>query len=208
MIAESHRPAVTGRPVSAIASHMTEDPVTDESLLLAARSDPEAFTRFYRRHARPLLGYLVRRAGDPEIGADLTAETFACALEGLDRFDPERGSAVGWLFGIARHQLHRTHQRGGVERRARRRLGMSRIALDDAALERIESLAEAEATATALSVAMDALPASQRAALDARVLDGDDYRVIAAATGASEAAIRKRVSRALQTLRSAAGGER
>jgi DNA-directed RNA polymerase specialized sigma24 family protein len=53
----------------------------------------------------PLLGYLVRRTGDPELGADLTAETFASALEGVDRFDPARGSAVNWLFGIARHQL-------------------------------------------------------------------------------------------------------
>jgi Sigma-70 region 2 len=43
--------------------------------------------------------------GDPELDADLTAETFASALEGVDRFDPARGSAVNWLFGIARHQL-------------------------------------------------------------------------------------------------------
>src|SRR5919201_5543462 len=96
----------------------------DEALLLAARTDAEAFTHFYRRHAGPVLGYLVRRTGDPELGADLTAETFACALEGLPRFDPERGSAVNWLFGIARHQLLRTLQRGRVERRARARPGM------------------------------------------------------------------------------------
>jgi hypothetical protein len=65
---------------------MIDDAVTDEALLLAARTDAEAFTRFYRRHATPVLGYLVRRTRDPELGADLTAETFACALEGLTRF--------------------------------------------------------------------------------------------------------------------------
>src|SRR3954454_3918795 len=108
---------------------MIDEAVTDEALLLAARSDAEAFTRFYRRHATPVLGYLVRRTRDPDLGADLTAETFACALEGLSRFDPERGSAVNWLFGIARHQLLHALQRGRVERRARDRLGMPRIAL-------------------------------------------------------------------------------
>jgi RNA polymerase sigma factor (sigma-70 family) len=184
---------------------MIEEAVTDERLLLEARADPEAFTRFYRRHATALLGYLVRRTGDPELGADLTAETFACALEGLGRFDPERGSAVNWLFGIARHQLLRSIQRGYVERRARDRLGIGRIELDDEALERILALADSESTKLRLADALDALPSDQRAALDARVLDEADYSDIARASGTAEATIRKRVSRALDSLRHALG---
>lgn len=42
---------------------------------------------------------------DPETATDLTAETFAAALAGVGRFDPGRGAAVGWLYGIANHQL-------------------------------------------------------------------------------------------------------
>src|SRR4051794_840696 len=182
---------------------MIDEAVTDEALLALARTDAEAFTRFYRRHAAPVLGYLVRRTGDPELGADLTAETFACALEGLDRFDPERGSAVNWLFGIARHQLLRTLQRGRVERRARDRLGMRPIELDEDALERIVALAESDATASLLADALEALPDDQRAALNARVLEEQDYSAIARSSGTAEATIRKRVSRALDTLRNA-----
>jgi RNA polymerase sigma factor (sigma-70 family) len=184
---------------------MIEEAVTDERLLLDARTDSEAFTRFYRRHATALLGYLVRRTGDPELGADLTAETFACALEGIERFDPERGSGVNWLFGIARHQLLRSIQRGYVERRARDRLGLGRIELDDEALERILALAESESTALRLADALEALPPDQRAALDARVLEEADYSDIARASGTAEATIRKRVSRALESLRHALG---
>jgi RNA polymerase sigma factor (sigma-70 family) len=187
---------------------MIEDAVTDESLLLAARGDAEAFTVFYRRHAAALLGYLVRRTRDPELGADLTAETFACALEGLDRFDPVRGSGLNWLFGIARHQLLRTLERGHVERRARDRLDMPRFDLDDEELERILVLAESESTAALLADALDALPPDQRAALDARVLEEQDYDTIARSTGAAEATIRKRVSRALDSLRNALGDKR
>jgi RNA polymerase sigma factor (sigma-70 family) len=186
---------------------MIDEAVTDEALLLAARSDAEAFSQFYRRHAAAVLGYLVRRTRDPELGADLTAETFACALEGLARFDPGRGSAVNWLFGIARHQL-RAMQRGGVERRARDRLGMGRIELDDDELERILAFAESESTAVLLADAMAALPPDQRAAVTARVLDEQEYDAIARSSGTAEATIRKRVSRALTSLRNALGDQR
>jgi RNA polymerase sigma-70 factor, ECF subfamily len=185
---------------------MIDHEVTDEALLVAARTDAEAFTRFYRRHAPPVLGYLVRRTGDPELGADLTAETFACALEGLARFDPERGTAVNWLFGIARHQLLHTLRRGRVERRARDRLGMPRLELDDEDLERILALAESESTAALIADALETLPPDQRAAIDARVLAEQDYDAIARRTGTTEATIRKRVSRALDSLRNTLGG--
>jgi RNA polymerase sigma-70 factor (ECF subfamily) len=200
--------SVTTVRLCATGLQMTDDDgVTDESLLVAARSDGEAFARFYRRHAPVLLGYLVRRTRDPELGADLTAETFACALEGVARFDPARGSATGWLFGIARHQLARALERGRVDRRARDRLGMSRIQLDDGALERIEALAAAETTAARITGALEKLPSEQRAAFTARVVEHQNYAAIASAAGTSEATVRKRVSRALHGLRDALGGQ-
>ncbi len=66
----------------------------DDELLRSARSDPEAFALLYRRHVHALRGYFYRRTGDAELAADLTAETFAAALDGAHRFDPERGPAV------------------------------------------------------------------------------------------------------------------
>jgi RNA polymerase sigma factor (sigma-70 family) len=146
---------------------------SDEALLLAARRDADAFADFYRRHARPLAGFLVRRTGDAEAAADLLAETFAAALTGLDRFDPARGDAVGWLYGIARHQLARRARRGAVEDRARRRLGMERLDLGDADLRAIEACDDA-------TVALQSLPPDQRDAVRARVVAGEDYAAIAA----------------------------
>jgi RNA polymerase sigma factor (sigma-70 family) len=172
------------------------DPRTDEELLAAVNGEPEAFGVFYRRHVRPLIGYLVRRTGDAELAADLCAETFAAALDGLHRFDPARGPAVAWLYGIARRLLSHASRRGVVEDRARRRLGMAPLELTDAALERIE--AEASEVAT---VALDALPADQREAVRARILDERDYADIARTTRTSEAVVRKRVSRGLAGLR-------
>jgi RNA polymerase sigma factor (sigma-70 family) len=168
---------------------------SDEALLLAARRDAEAFAEFYRRHARPLAGFLVRRTGDPEAAADLLAETFAAALSGLDRFDPARGDAAAWLYGIARHQLARRARRGSVEERARRRLRMERLELTDADLRAIEACDDA-------TVALEGLPADQRAAVHARVVQEQNYGAIAAESGSTEPAVRQRVSRGLATLRS------
>jgi RNA polymerase sigma factor (sigma-70 family) len=169
--------------------------MTDEELLAG---DPEAFAAFYRRHVAPLLGYFLRRTGNAELAADLTAETFAAALDGLHRFDPARGPAVGWLYGIARRQLGHAARRGAVEDKARRRLGMRPLELTDEALERIEALAGADVATTALA----GLPPDQRDAVRARILDERDYADIARTTRTSEAVIRKRVSRGLAGLRS------
>jgi RNA polymerase sigma-70 factor (ECF subfamily) len=115
----------------------------DESILAGLAAEPDRFAVFYRRHVAALLGYFLRRTRDPELAADLCAETFAAALDGAHRFDPARGPAVGWLYGIARRQLAHAQRRGAVEDRARRRLGMEPLVLDDADLQRIEEIAEA-----------------------------------------------------------------
>src|SRR5688572_18192869 len=124
--------------------HATAKELSDEALLLAASREPEAFALFYRRHVRALAAYFWRRTHDAELTADLTAETFAAALDGCRRFDPARGSAIGWLYGIAHRQLGQLARRGAVETRNRRRLGVARLELEDEALERIEADAVSE----------------------------------------------------------------
>jgi DNA-directed RNA polymerase specialized sigma24 family protein len=71
------------------------DERSDETLLAAASTEPEAFAVLYRRHVTPLLAYFVRRTRDAELAADLTAETFAAALDGAHRFDPAKGPGAG-----------------------------------------------------------------------------------------------------------------
>jgi RNA polymerase sigma factor (sigma-70 family) len=173
--------------------------LTDEALL--AGGDPAAFERFYLAHVEMLLGFFGRRTRDPELAADLTAETFAAALAGRRRFHPERGPASAWLYGIAMHKLADAQRRGYAERRARRRLGMERLALDDEDYARIESLAEA-AGATAL---LDDLASDQRDAVRAHVIEGRGYREIAASLDTSETVVRKRVSRGLAAVRERMG---
>jgi RNA polymerase sigma factor (sigma-70 family) len=175
---------------------------TDEALL--AGRDPVAFEQFYCRHVETLLGFFARRTRDPELAADLTAETFAAALANRRKYRPQKGAAVAWLFGIAQHKLADAQRRGCAERRARRRLGMERLELHEDDYARIESLAEAEGA----SALLELLAPDQRDAVRAHVLEGQGYREIAQAQHTSETVVRKRVSRGLAAVRQRMGSRR
>jgi RNA polymerase sigma factor (sigma-70 family) len=158
----------------------------------------------YRGHARRIAGYMMRATNDAEVAADLTAETFAAALLSRDRYRPEMGAPTTWLYAIAANKLKDWRRRGYAEDRARRRLRMERPPLTEADLAEFTRLGE-EVTADAL---LDGLPADQRTALRARVLDERAYGEIASSKGVSEAAVRQRVSRGLAGLRKRVGGDR
>jgi RNA polymerase sigma-70 factor (ECF subfamily) len=165
---------------------------------------PAEIEGLYREHARRLAGYLMRATNDPEVAADLTAETFAAALVSRDRYRADLGAPTTWLYGIAAHKLTDWRRRGYAEDRARKRLGIERPQLTEEDVAEFYRLAD-EVTVVEL---LEELPAEQRAAVRARLVDDRAYGEIARAEGVSEAAIRQRVSRGLASLRARIGGER
>jgi RNA polymerase sigma-70 factor (ECF subfamily) len=146
---------------------------------------------------REVLGYMMRRTGDAEVAADLTAETFAAAIVARRRFRPGVAPAGAWLLTIAHRKLVDYQRRGFAEERARRRLAMERRPLGEEDTALIRALGE-EVTVGDCWVE---LPADQRIAIQARVLDERPYLEIASELGTSETVVRMRVSRGLASLR-------
>src|SRR5271155_997439 len=176
-----------------------DDDHADEALLVAGRSDAEAFGLFYRRRVDAVLAFFLRRTGDRELAADLTAETFAAALSALPRYSPQRSSALAWLFTIAHHKMADSIRRGQVEDRARRRLGLEPLVFSDEDIERVEQRAAAAGGAALLE--LERLSAEQRGAFEGRVLQETEYDELARRLRCSESVVRKRVSRGLAELR-------
>lgn len=171
----------------------------DDQLLVRSRDDPEAFGLFYRRHAGAVLLYLRRRTGDIEVAADLTADVFAAAWISRADYRPEQAPPRAWLFGIANNRLSNERRKRHRAAVARRRMGIPRLEFDDDALIAAERVVGA-ARQRGIAALVDDLPADQRAAVLARVIDERAYADIATELGISEATIRKRVSRGLAKL--------
>jgi RNA polymerase sigma factor (sigma-70 family) len=171
------------------------------SLLVRSREDPAAFAAFYEAYADRVLAFLARRVLDPELAFDLLSETFAKALASRDQFrGHSAGEEQGWLFAIARSELHMYWRTGRIERSALERYAITVPALSDQEHERIEALAGLSAASDTLLDAMSALPADQRRAVELRVLEDLSYPDLAATLDVSEATARARVSRGLRAL--------
>ena len=167
---------------------------SDIELLRAARTDPAAFGDFYRRHAVAVERWIRAQTPDMAAAADLTAETFAQALVSLDGF---RGatdeSARGWVYGIARNLVRRYHRRGRVELKTCQKLGIQ-LDHDPDELAQIESQIDAALQIPELTEALNALPDTQRHALQLRVVAEMDYDEAAARMGTTECNARIRTA--------------
>lgn len=172
----------------------------DAELLAATGTDADAFAAFYDRYETATVGYLLRRTGNVELAIDLAGETFATALASAGSYRPSpEGSAAPWLFTIAQNKLNDALRRGQAEARARRRLGIrDAIEYDDEALARVESIASEDGWVIEL---LARLPAPQRDAVRARILDERTYTDIAGELRTSPLVVRKRVSRGLAAIR-------
>jgi len=180
----------------------SERAVTDGELLERTRAgDREAFGVLYERRHELVLAFLLKRTRNPEVAMDLMAETFASALIALAQRPPEiGGSAAPWLVRIARNTLIDSYRRGRVESAARQRLALEPMQINDSDVECVLQVA---AETDLLVRLREELPEDQFDALRARILDERAYEEIARELECSAAVVRKRVSRAVATLRRA-----
>ncbi|HWK25921.1 MAG TPA: sigma factor-like helix-turn-helix DNA-binding protein [Solirubrobacter sp.] len=159
--------------------------------------------RLYARQADRLLAFFVRRTVDPQIAADLWAETFAQTVAGHRRRnalsgDDDRDAA--FLFAIARRELARYYRRGYAEQRALQRLGLERPELTGDPAAHVQAVAELDELRAAVAAALAELPDSLRDAVRLRIVERRAYADVAAALAIAEPAARARVSRGLKAL--------
>jgi RNA polymerase sigma factor (sigma-70 family) len=158
------------------------------------------FELIYRTNVDALMGYFARRCAEPQTVADLTSETFVRAAGGFAGFDPRRGSARAWLFGIAA-RVYAWH----CEQSANGREAVARLAgrrpLDVDEIDELAGKIDAERAGAALIERCSRLPVLERAAIELVDLAGLTPKEAAAALGVSRVVLRKRLSRARTRLR-------
>ena len=68
-----------------------------------ARGDLRALRRLYEHDSSRLLGVAMRIARDRALAEDIVHDAFIKIWRGAGSFDPNRGSARGWVFSVTRH---------------------------------------------------------------------------------------------------------
>jgi RNA polymerase sigma-70 factor (ECF subfamily) len=169
----------------------------------------DAWAALYDRYCEEVWRYVARLLGPSAAAvADIVQETFLAAARSARSFNPERGSLVGWLRGIAHHRVHMYwRQVGRVERL--RKLAESGAAEIRGWLDRQESPDNASPDgdwnraelADLVRGALAEMSADYAALLSAKYLDERSLDEIAREEGCSIDAAKSKLARARREFR-------
>ena len=168
-----------------------------------------AFEEIYQAEFDVVTSYFARRTADPQTAADLTADTFVAAITSFATFDPTRGTARGWVLGIARRVFAQhceavTRGNNVVARIHGRR------SLDTDEITDLVTRIDAERAGRELIAAMAALSDTDREVIELVDLVGMAPKDAAKVLGMSSGALRIRLFRVRGKVRDLAtgGGQR
>lgn len=190
-------PGALSRRLSVVAAR--ERGVGPELVRLIS-TDPDILEAFYREHIEQIQRFVVRRIGDREQAADLTADIFLAAIDSAPRYRAHQGTPKAWLFGIARIIVANDGRQRERQRLGRERLrGSTLLDEDDAA--RLDARIDAARRSRELYAAMARLPEGERTVLELVAIDELSLAEAAAAAGLRPVTARVRLHRARHKLR-------
>jgi RNA polymerase sigma-70 factor, ECF subfamily len=161
------------------------------------------FERLYRANVDAVTAYFARRSADPHVVADLTADTFVAVITGFGSFDPRRGTARAWVFGIARRVYASYCEAYSQQQHKLRRLG-GRRDIDPDQIEELLGRIDAERIGRDLVSGLATLPERDRAVIELVDLIGLRPKEAAAALRLTPGTVRMRLMRARARLRNQA----
>ena len=162
----------------------------DEELLeRLIAGEEQAFVTFYRRWSKPVYRFAFHMSGSESVAEEVTQEVFLILIRGKLRYDADRGSILGYIFGIARHHVLRCLERDRPY--IAMETGASEIPANGSVLGQ---LLEAEREQWIRKAVLE-LPAPYREAVALCHLQEMSYEEAAQALGCAIGTVRSRLSR-------------
>lgn len=158
-------------------------------------ADRVRFEQLYTETRVAILGYLLRRCGDPADAADLLAETYLTAWRRIDDI-PEDGQARPWLYGVARRTLANYHRHQRVEDRLAETLRAQLLSKVDRTRSQHDSR-----FSDVISDSLDQLSTADREIIELAAYDQLTPAEIAVVIDKSPGAVRVRLHRIRRALR-------
>jgi RNA polymerase sigma-70 factor, ECF subfamily len=172
----------------------------DELLLeKAGAGDQRAFIELYERHRLPVFRFAYRLLGSVELAEDITHDCFLSLLRNPGGFQPQRAAFRTYLFAAARNLAFKYFRNSGKETTLEELSQEPQIAERQQPLRRVLD----EELASKVREAVLALPALQREAIILFEYEGLSLNEIAGITDTEVGAIKARLYRARERLKSA-----
>jgi len=178
---------------------ITATAADDQLVRAVAGGDRHALELLYRRHAPWLAGRLAARTSSRELAEEALQDTFLAAWRGARAYHGS-GEVPAWLWGIARRRLAtlaRRQPHGSLSLEVAGERVDPATGPEEAVLGRDAS--------TRIRLAVDHLPAEQRAAITAVVYQGQSIQQAALAAKVAEGTIKSRLHRARLHIREELG---
>ncbi len=170
----------------------------EAALAACARGDRSALKRLYDVEARQMLGVALRIVRQRQLAEDVVQDAFIKVWERAASFDPQRGSARGWLYSVVRNRALNEVRDNGPQ-----------ITLDEAALEGID-LQNAQQAGNAMGIhaelgplfaCLEQLDAPKRSSIVLAYVDGCTHAEIAQRLATPLGTVKAWIRRGLQSLR-------
>lgn len=171
---------------------------SDEEQLQLSLRVTSAFEPLVQRLAPAIHAYLARRA--PQAADELLSEVWLAAFGSRHTFDPDRGSARAWFFGIARHALLAHYRRTASP------VVPHSSELADTDWATIDARLDAAAARPALRAALADLPSAEREVLLLVVWEQLTPSEAAEVLGVPAGTARSRLHRARDRMRERLSG--
>lgn len=175
----------------------------------ALAGDERAVTLLATHALEPLFRFCYHRLGhNRALAEDVVQETMVVAIERLEAYDPSRseGRIWGWISGLARNEIRRALNRYEKGFALQNFWESADVQLREA-LRNLESQliqrtdAQRQETRQLVNVTMSQLPIHYQQALEAKYMDGQSLREMAAALSMSVEAVESLLVRARRAFR-------
>lgn len=164
-----------------------------------AAGNRDALRAIYDVSSGRLYAVCLRVTGDSDAAQDVLQEVYIKLLARADAYNPDQGSAMGWLMQIARNaSIDWVRARG---RQGRTRDGLA-LEPEPAPAWTDEVLEQAQGEARAIA-ALNALDHQSREHIRSTFFDGLTYRELAERDSLPLATVKSRIRRALLHMRKA-----
>jgi RNA polymerase sigma-70 factor (ECF subfamily) len=88
----------------------------EEEVIRRTQKDPDAFRPIYEKYFRPIFLFILHRAGDRELTADLTSQVFLKAMLNIRKYEFRGLPFSAWLYRIAVNECNDFFRRSKRER--------------------------------------------------------------------------------------------